>query len=207
MQFTDNDAQVLHNLLLWRRDVRHFRRDPIASVVWDRIRGAVDLAPSVGNARPWRFVEIIDPAARAAVADNFSSANAAAADGYESSQRDAYRALKLAGLDQAPIQVAVFCETAPEAGHRLGRQTMPRTLEQSVVMAIHTLWLTARAENIGVGMLSILDPAGIERLCATPASWRFVAYLCIGHPETADDTPLLHQAKWQLNTSTHWSHR
>ncbi len=207
MQFTDQDAQVLRSLLLWRRDVRHFRRDPIASDVWDRIRSAVDLAPSVGNARPWRFVEVIDPAARKEVADNFARANADAASIYEGSQRDAYCALKLAGLDKAPVQVAVFCETVPEAGHGLGRQTMSRTLEQSVVMAIHTLWLAARAENIGVGMLSILDPGGIERLCATPPTWRFVAYLCIGHPEAADDTPLLHRAQWQSNTSTNWSRR
>ena len=62
------------------------------------------------------------------------------------------------------MQLAVFTLIDPAEGHGLGRRTQPETLRQSTAMAIHTLWLAARAENIGVGMVSILDPRAIERL-------------------------------------------
>lgn len=81
---------------------------------------------------------------------------------------------------------------------------MPQTLEHSTAMAIHALWLTARARNIGVGMVSILDPKAICRLCDAPETWRFTAYLCVGYPAFDDDTPLLHREGWQKNQGTRW---
>jgi 5,6-dimethylbenzimidazole synthase len=49
-----------------------------------------------------------------------------------------YASLKLAGLDDAPHHIAVFCETNPAQGRGLGRGTMPQTTTWSAVMAIHT---------------------------------------------------------------------
>ena len=71
-------------------------------------------------------------------------------------------------------------------------------------MAVHTLWLAARAENLGLGMVSILDPVGIKDILDVPENWEFSAYLCLGWPENSDDTPLLHREKWQENTTTNW---
>jgi len=71
-------------------------------------------------------------------------------------------------------------------------------------MAVHTLWLAARAENLGLGMVSILDPEGIKNILDVPDAWEFSAYLCLGWPENNDDTPLLHREKWQQNTVTNW---
>lgn len=71
-------------------------------------------------------------------------------------------------------------------------------------MAVHTLWLAARAENLGLGMVSILNPAGIKDILAVPDAWEFSAYLCLGWPESNGDTPLLHREKWQQNTTTNW---
>ena len=102
------------------------------------------------------------------------------------------------------MQLAIFTEMAPRAGHGLGRQTMPETLRQSTAMAIHTLWLAARAENLGLGMVSILDPEALRPHLKVPPGWEFAAYLCLGHPERTDDTPLLHRAGWQENTPTRW---
>ena len=139
--------------------------------------------------------------------ENFAAANADAAGLYENDQRATYLKLKLEGLEIAPLQLAIFTEIDPEAGHGLGRQSMNETLMQSTAMAIHGMWLTARALNLGLGMVSILDPAEMEALLETPTSWRFTAYLCIGHPAAHDDTPLLHRAGWQQNTSTLWETR
>lgn len=207
MNFTPADAHVLERILTWRRDVREFRPDPIDEATIATLRSAMALAPSVGNSRPWRVIRVADAALRAAVCAEFEACNTAAAATYAGERATQYRQLILAGLATAPLQLAVFTATDPEAGHRLGRLTMPETLMQSSVMAIHTLWLAARARNLGLGMVSILDPARIEALFATPPDWRFTAWLCIGHPVAEDDMPLLHRKGWQENTDAPWSVR
>ncbi|SLN29619.1 5,6-dimethylbenzimidazole synthase [Pseudooctadecabacter jejudonensis] len=199
---THRDA--LADLLVWRRDVRHFRTEAIDGAVLGRLRAAMDRAPAVGNARPWRVMQVEDAAKRAAVTANFEAANARAADIYEGEAAQKYRSLKLAGLHDAPVHLAVWTDTAPAEGAGLGRQTMPEMLAYSTVAAIHTLWLAARAENIGVGWVSILDPAPLKDLFGVPATWDLTAYLCVGHAAEDADTPLLHRAGWQDNTATHW---
>ncbi|GBR10392.1 5,6-dimethylbenzimidazole synthase [Acetobacter oeni] len=207
MKFTAPEAATLHRVLRWRRDVRHFRTDPINEPVLTRLRDAMDLAPSVGNARPWRVIRVTSQALRAAVRADFIRCNAKAVQTYDGQQREDYLRLKLAGLDNAPLQLAVFTVTDPPEGHALGRQSMPDTLNASTSMAIHTLWLAARVENLGLGMVSILDPVLMERLFDTPADWRFSAYLCLGHPEFEDDKPLLHRTGWQDNHTHPWEER
>ncbi|TDL90966.1 5,6-dimethylbenzimidazole synthase [Meridianimarinicoccus aquatilis] len=203
--FSPNDAEVLHDVLRWRRDVRHFKPDPIPAQVMTRLRAAVDLAPSVGNARPWKFLSVRNPARRAAVAATFEKENSRAAKAYNNADRDEYIALKLAGLRDAPEHIAVFTDTDPVEGRGLGRQTMPEMLAYSTVTAIHTLWLAARVENLGVGWVSILDPKKITQIFEVPEHWRFTAYLCLGQPQFTDDTPLLHRTGWQENTPTPWA--
>ncbi len=156
----------LEALLVWRRDVRRFRRDPLPPGMLERLLGLAELAPSVGLSQPWRFVRVASAERRALVRANFESANAEALADYSGSRAALYARLKLSGLDDAPEQLAVFCESAPEQGHGLGRRTMPETLQYSTVCAVHTLWLAARALGIGVGWVSILEPMP----CA--ATWR-----------------------------------
>lgn len=207
MKFSADDALTLQHIQMWRRDVRHFKTDCVPEAVLERLRQAMDFAPSVGNARPWRVIRVKDKALRLAVREEFARCNKEAAESYDKERQDSYAALKLAGLDRAPVQLAVFTEIDPEDGHRLGRRTMPETLRQSVAMAIHGLWLAARAENLGLGMVSIFDPRRMEELFALGPGWEFSAYLCIGWPEFSDDTPLLHRAGWQENSSTDWEER
>lgn len=207
MRFDEGQAATLRMILRWRRDVRHFEPNPVDEAILARLAEAMALAPSVGNARPWRVIRVEDPTLRAAVRADFQRCDEAAAADYDDEQAAAYRALKLAGLDAAPVQLAVFTHVDPAAGHGLGRRTMPETLRQSTAMAIHTLWLAARAANLGMGMVSILDPAAMERIFAVPEDWAFTAYLCLGHAEWDDDTPLLHRAGWQENAPTLWEMR
>jgi 5,6-dimethylbenzimidazole synthase len=207
MMFHEEDVECLRRILDWRRDARHFRTDPVPETTLERLRDTMASAPSVGNSRPWRVVRVDDPTLRAAVRANFETTNQVAAGGYADTERAAYLSLKLAGLDAAPVQLAIFTEMAPAAGRGLGRPTMPETLLQSTAMAVHTLWLAARAENLGLGMVSILDPDHMARLFEVPESWRFSAYLCLGWPQFTDDTPLLHRADWQRNLPTAWEIR
>jgi len=207
MLFGPKDVDRLTQILRWRRDVRHFRPDPVPEAALVRLRQAMDLSPSVGNARPWRVIQVEAPGLRQAVRDNFLAANAEAAASYDGTARAEYLRLKLVGLDEAPVQLAVFGVTDPAEGRHLGRQTLPETLMQSTAMAIHAMWLTARALNLGLGMVSILDPRMIERIFDVPEDWHFAAYLCLGWPEFQDDTPLLHRVGWQENTSPDWQVR
>ncbi len=209
MNFTSADAATLAEIMRWRRDVRHFRTDPVPDAVIDRLRAAMNAAPSVGNARPWRVIRVQDVRLRAAVRADFERCNAAALAGYAGDQADAYARLKLAGLDAAPVQLAVFTATDPVEGHGLGRQTMSETLRQSTAMAVFALWLAARAENVGLGMISILEPRHMEQLFCPESDhssqpWEFAAYLCLGYPADDDDTPLLHRVGWQRNQPTPW---
>ncbi|SFS21383.1 5,6-dimethylbenzimidazole synthase [Yoonia litorea] len=204
MKLTQAHRDALLDILRWRRDVRHFLSDPIDEAVLERLRAAMELAPSVGNASPWRVLNVVSPDKRAAVIANFEAANAEAAKLYEGEKRAEYNALKLAGLRDAPVHLAIFTETDPDEGHGLGRQTMPEMLAYSTVAAIHTLWLAARAENLGMGWVSILDPEGIATIFDVPANWSLTGYFCLGKAASDDDTPLLHRNDWQENSPTEW---
>lgn len=207
MQMTETHRAALADLLRWRRDVRHFRDEPLPEALVAELRAAMDRSPSVGNARPWRVIRVVSDPLRASVQAEFERCRAEAARLYEGEARAEHDRLKLAGIDSAPLQLAVFTDTDPAAGRGLGRQTMPQTLEQSTAMAIHTLWLAARAHDVGLGMVSIVDPARMATLFAVPPGWRFTAYLCLGRAAFDDDTPLLHRLGWQPDTPARWEER
>ncbi len=145
--FDDAFRARLAKLFAWRRDVRRFKSDPVASSLIEELVRAAALAPSVGNSQPWRFVSVETLVAREAVIANFNACNAAALASYEGERAALYASLKLSGLREAPMHLAVFCDHATEAGFGLGRKTMPEALDYSVVAAIHTFWLSARAKN------------------------------------------------------------
>ena len=201
VEFDDTFRQHLHELFVWRRDVRRFRTDPLPNDAVDRLIETACLSPSVGLSQPWRFVIVDHPACRRAVVDDFTSCNADALNGYAGERATRYATLKLSGLEQAPGHLAVFADKASDIGHGLGRATMPETTEYSVVAAITAMWLAARAEGIGLGWVSILNPERIHALLDVPASWKFIAYLCIGYPEAECDRPELEQAKWEHRRS------
>jgi 5,6-dimethylbenzimidazole synthase len=196
MDFDDAFRARLHDLFVWRRDVRRFRAEPLPQGALDRLIGVACLSPSVGLSQPWRFVTVDDPTRRRAVRDEFSACNAEALAGYSGDLAARYAGLKLAGLDEAPCHLAVFADRTTEDGHGLGRRTMPEMIEYSVVAAIATMWLASRAEGIGMGWVSILDPSRIKEILDVPEPWRFIGYFCLGYPESDNDSPALERAGW-----------
>jgi 5,6-dimethylbenzimidazole synthase len=187
----------LQALLVWRRDVRRFKRDALPQGTIERLIGVACLSPSVGLSEPWRFVIIEDQARRAAIRACFELCNQDALKQQEPDRASLYAQLKLSGLDDAPCQVAVFADRTTTRGHGLGRLTMPQTLDYSVAIAIHTLWLAARAEGIGMGWVSILDPAKVVEVLQVPQDWTFIGHLCIGYPEEEADLPALQRQGWE----------
>ncbi|MEM8755914.1 MAG: 5,6-dimethylbenzimidazole synthase, partial [Pseudomonadota bacterium] len=154
------------------------------------------LAPSVGLSEPWRVVSVESPAARAAALANFEAANAAALEGYSGADAAAYAGLKLSGMREAPVQLAVFCDDETDKGGGLGARTMPEARRYSVVAAIMNLWLAARARGLGLGWVSILDPGRLASDLAAPADWALIGYLCLGWPEEEHEDPELERAGW-----------
>jgi len=191
----------LRDLLLWRRDVRRFRLDPLPDGLLDRLIALACGAPSVGLSEPWRFVIVEDAARRAAVRASFARCNAEALRSQSPDRAASYARLKLAGLDDAPVQLAVFADHETAQGHGLGRKTMPEMIDYSVVAAIYTLWLAARAEGIGLGWVSILDPLEISTSLDVPPDWKLIGYFCIGYPEAEDDVPDLQRKDWERRRS------
>ena len=196
--FDDAFRALLLDLFRWRRDVRRFRSEPVPAGLLDRLLDIASLAPSVGLSEPWRVVTVDDPARRAAVRASFEACNAQALAAQTlASQAAAYARLKLAGLDEAPCQIAVFAEPDPGQGRGLGRATMPETTAYSAVMAVHTLWLAARALGLGLGWVSILDPAAVAAALDVPPDWSLVGYFCLGYPQSEGTMPELERLGWE----------
>jgi len=187
----------LRLLLEWRRDVRRFRRVALPHGTLDRLIEIASLAPSVGLSQPWRLVAVDDPQQRQAIRRNFERCNTEALSAQTEDRAARYARLKLAGLDEAPVHLAVFVDGGTEQGHGLGRRTMPEMIEYSAVAAVHTLWLAARAEGIGMGWVSILDPAGVAAELDVPAHWKLIGYFCLGYPEEESALPELERAAWE----------
>ena len=199
--FDEAFRERFRELVLWRRDVRRFRSDPVEPARIDALLEVASHAPSVGLSQPWRFVHVLSPERRAAVVASFTEANEKALAGYAGEKQAIYAGLKLAGLKEAPVHLAVFSDDTTHTGSGLGQQTMPETLHYSVVAAIQTLWLAARADGIGMGWVSILDPVAVTRVLDVPKGWSLVAYLCLGVPAEEHLDPELERHHWEQRTN------
>ena len=200
--FTDDFRTQFDLLMRLRRDVRRFRADPVDEAVLLRCLDTFQLAPSVGLSEPWRVIRVESPAARAAALANFRAANDAALTGYSGDKARLYSRLKLSGMQEAPIQLAVFCDNATDKGLGLGAGTMPEMRHYSVVSAIILFWLSLRANGLGLGWVSILDPERMARDLSVPRNWRLIGYFCVGWPEDMSDTPELETVGWECRRGT-----
>lgn len=195
--FSDDFRTQFDLLMRLRRDVRRFRTDPVDEAVLRLCLDSFLLAPSVGLSEPWRVVRLNSPAARTAALANYQTANANALVGYDGEDARVYSQLKLSGMEDAPVQLAIYSDETTNKGKGLGAGTMPEMRRYSVVAAITQFWLVARSHGLGVGWVSILDPVQLSLDLDVPQDWMLVGYLCVGWPETDSDTPELERAGWE----------
>lgn len=196
--FSAAEKAAVYRVLRERRDVRTgYLPHPLDDSTLHRLIAAAHQAPSVGFMQPWRFIVVRENALRTAVHQIFGRANTEAAATYSGDRSDLYSRLKLEGLLEAPQHLCVVCDEASERGHGLGRQSMPETSIYSVVCAIENLWLAARAEGVGVGWVSILDPVAIKNLLRIPPSAELVGYFCLGYVEGFAEQPDLERDGWE----------
>lgn len=193
----------LYEAIYSRRDVRRFQSEPIADDVLARILDAAHHAGSVGFMQPWNFIVIRSPDVRQQVHGMFTKENAKAAENYTGQRRELYDSLKLEGIREAPISVAVTCDRRRHGPVVLGKNSMPEMDLYSTCCAIQNMWLAARSEGIGLGWVSILNPALVKPLLGIPDDIVLVAWLCLGIPEQFDDRPMLETVGWEKRLPLH----
>ena len=197
-KFSDQERDAVYRAITTRRDVRQgFLAQPMPDTLLQKLLAAAHCAPSVGLMQPSRFIVVRAPGVRRAVHDIFERANAQAIASYSGEQRDQYMALKLEGILEAPQNLCIVCDFNSSRGHKLGRHTMPETALYSTICAIQNLWLAARAEGIGVGWVSILDPERLRDALNIPSHIVPVAYLCIGYVDQFAKEPDLERYGWE----------
>lgn len=196
-EFSRHEQQILQRILMARRDVRgnNFCSDPIEENDLHTILQAAAWAPSVGFSQPWEFVLITDNSTRQQVAESFAAENTKAQHLFRDEKQQQYQQLKLEGIQEAPLNIAVFYR--PSQQPVLGQTSMAEPGEYSVVCAVQNMWLMARALNIGMGWVSILEPETVKRVLNAPADHKLVAYLCLGYVREFLHQPELETLQWE----------
>jgi 5,6-dimethylbenzimidazole synthase len=197
-KFSDELRRGVYEAIFTRRDVRgQFKPDPVSDEVLSRVITAAHYAPSVGFMQPWSFVVVKDQEVKRSVHDLFSKAHLEAAQMFEGEKRDIYSSLKLEGVLESPVNICITCDRDRAGPVVVGRTHIPEMDLYSSVCAVQNLWLAARAEGLGVGWVSILDNAGLQKALDIPEKIIPVAYLCIGYVSEFFDKPELEAAGWR----------
>lgn len=194
--FSPAERETLYQVIFARRDIRRFLPKPIPSEVLERILLAAHHAPSVGFMQPWSFILIRDPRIKGFVKEAFLRARSQEAEQFSGERRKLYLSLKLEGIEEAPVNICVTCDSTRHGPAVLGRTLIPETDIYSTCCAIQNLWLAARVEGLGVGWVSILSRDRLKEILKIPPHVTPVAYLCIGYAERFESRPELEKIGW-----------
>lgn len=194
--FSAAERAAVYRAIFERRDCRHFLPDPVPDEVLARILIAAHHAPSVGFMQPWNFLIVRGRSVREQIKQAFERANARAATLFPGERAEQYSALKLEGILESPLNLCVTCDRSRHGPVVLGRTAQPEMDLYSTVCAVENLWLAARAEGVGVGWVSILDPNDLRTILEIPEAVVPIAYLCIGLVPDFPPSPELERLGW-----------
>lgn len=194
--FNETDCQTLEDILRLRRDVRgnFFTDEAVSEELITRLIKAALYAPSVGYSQPWQFVIIRNKTIKQQIFQSFQQANELGSRQFSGEKKRNYKALKLEGILEAPVNIAIFYK--PSETPVLGQTSMKDMGRFSVVCAIQNMWLMARSLNIGVGWVSIVDAQQVKHALNADEDAELIGYLCIGHVKDFLDEPELKQKGW-----------
>jgi 5,6-dimethylbenzimidazole synthase len=197
MTFTEEERNAVYKAIYCRRDVRgEFLPDPVPEDVLMRILDAAHHAPSVGFMQPWDFIVVKDTEVRRRVKEGFQVANGEALAVFQGEQREIYSRLKLEGITESPLGICVTCDRTRTGPVVIGRTANPEMDLYSAVCAVQNLWLAARAENLGVGWVSIIHHDALRNALGIPSHIVPIAYLCVGYVSFFHDRPELEEVGW-----------
>jgi 5,6-dimethylbenzimidazole synthase len=196
--FNDAERAAVYKAIMLRRDIRRqFEATPIPTEVLQRILSAAHHAGSVGFMQPWDFIVVENRSTRQRVLESFLQERDRCARLYDDARRELYLSLKLEGILESALNLCVTCDRSRGGPNVLGRGTILETDLYSTCCAIQNLWLAGRAEGIGVGWVSILDPLLLASTLGLPEQVVPVAYLCMGYVSDFPDAPDLERAGWR----------
>jgi nicotinate-nucleotide--dimethylbenzimidazole phosphoribosyltransferase len=189
-------AAALDEVLAQRRDVRRYRPDAVPEQILRRVLHAGHRAPSVGHSQPWRFVVVRaqptrDHAAALADRERLRQAERLAPD-----RRARLLDLQLEGIREAPLGIVVACDRRAAAAGVLGRANFPDTDVWSCACAIQNMWLAARAAGLGMGWVTLFEPADLAALLHLPEGVETLGWLCLGWPDERNPEPGLQRHGW-----------
>lgn len=194
MQFNKKQSKILKDIIISRRDIRgnNFTSKSISDKKLNQIIQSGLDAPSVGFSQPWKYIVIKDKKIKNKIYNNFKKEYKKSKKYFKN--RPIYEALKLEGIKETPINIAVYYKKSKKK--ILGQTSQKKMGEYSVVCAIQNMWLMARSLNIGIGWVSILKPKKIDKILNISSDYKLIGYLCIGYPKEFLDTPELESLKW-----------
>jgi 5,6-dimethylbenzimidazole synthase len=195
--FKQEEADLLLDIMVNRRDVRgnRFLDQPIEDEKINQILVAAVNAPSVGFSQPWEFVLVKNKEIKQQIKDSFNQENERASNLFKDEKQNEYNRLKLEGIFEAPLNIAIFYTENEKP--ILGQTSMPEVGLYSVVCAIQNMWLMARALNIGMGWVSIIDPEKVKQILKAPEKNKLVGYFCLGYTGQFLKQPELEVLKWE----------
>jgi nicotinate-nucleotide--dimethylbenzimidazole phosphoribosyltransferase len=197
-RFSDEARRAVYDVIALRRDVRHFRdQQDVDEQTLARILGAAHLAPSVGFSQPWGFVVIRDGGRRTRIRSSFLRCREAESARFPPGRREQYLSYRLEGICDAPVNVCVAVDLRSRGEAILGTTVQPEAVRASACCAVQNLWLAARAEGVGVGWVSIVEPAVLREELALPPGVEPIAYLCVGRPKSFRARPMLEETGWR----------
>lgn len=197
-RFSEAARQAVYEAIALRRDIRQFRPErDVEDALVERILGAAHQAPSVGFSQPWGFVVIRDRGVRERIRASFLRCREAEAVRFPPERRAAYLAYKLEGILEAPVNLCVAVDLRDQDGAILGTTVQPEAVRASACCAVQNLWLAARAEGVGVGWVSIVEPQVLRAELGLPAGIEPIGYLCLGYPIAFRARPMLEEVGWE----------
>lgn len=197
--FSDEERAAIYRVIKERRDMRHFRSDPVPDDVLARLLQAAHQAPSVGFMQPWRFIRITDFSLRKKIHSLVEHERIETAR-VLGQREDEFMKLKVEGiLECGEVLVASLMDGRDQ--HVFGRRTLPEMDMASMACAIQNIWLAARAEEVGMGWVSLFDPKALADLLDMPEGAKPVAVLCLGYVDAFYTKPMLEEQNWASRKS------
>ncbi|MCF6219132.1 MAG: 5,6-dimethylbenzimidazole synthase [Gammaproteobacteria bacterium] len=194
-RYNQTERNAIDKVIRERRDMRHFNHNPVDTQQLIHILDAAHHAPSVGLMQPWRFLRITKSALRQQIQQLVEEERQQTAEAIGERQQ-AFLRLKVEGIMDAAELLVVSLMPEREQ-HIFGRRTLPEMDLASVACAIQNMWLTARAEGLGLGWVSLFEPHALAELLQIPEGAKPIAILCIGHVDAFYERPMLEQLNWR----------
>ena len=208
---TEVRGDGLYDVIHRRRDVRaEFTGEAIDPVVVERLLDAAHSAPSVGLTQPWDFVLVTDDEVRRRFFAHVDAERREFASSLEGERAERFAGIKIDGILEASLSVAVTYDAARGAPDVLGRHAIADAGLYSVCLAIENLWLAVTSEGWGMGWVSFYREDFLRELLGIPSPVRPVAWLCLGPVTHLQEDPDLERHGWRrrlpLDSVLHMDH-